>query len=65
MAILLLDLLAQGGLHVLVVVRLHGVGGVGLGVGRVVGPAPSLTWAREVLERGTGGAALAWRSVVN
>ena len=62
-AILLLDLLAQGRLHILVVLGLHGVGGVGLGV--VCGAAPCLTWDREVLKRWTGRTALTWRSVVN
>ena len=52
MTALLLDL-TQGGLHVLGVLGLHGVG---VGLGGLAG---------EVLKRGTGGAALARRPVVN
>ena len=64
-AILLLDLLAQGRLHVLVVLLVHGVGRVGLGAVRVVGAVPCLTWAGEVLKGWTWRTALTWRSVVN
>lgn len=55
MAVLLLDL-AEGRLHVLGVLGLHGVG-VGLGGAGAC--------SRKVLKRGTRGAALAGGAVVN
>ena len=56
-AVLLFDLLTQGRLHVLVVLRLHGVGGVGGRIGSAL--------SGEVLQGGTGRTALTGRSVVN
>ena len=55
MAVLLLDL-AEGRLHVLAVLGLHGVG---VGLGRAG------ACSRKVLKRGTRGAALAGGAVVN